>query len=107
MVKKYDVVVVGAGPGSRRAAKTASEMGLRAVLIERGRKPGDKASSGCGKCVKICPMDLWELRREKAKVSKDYAEKCLECGSCWLVCKFDAIDFSYPKGGTGVIWKYG
>jgi ferredoxin-like protein FixX len=63
--------------------------------------------TGCGKCVKICPMDLWELRKGKAEVSRNYAEKCLECGSCWLVCKFDAIDFSYPKGGTGVTWEYG
>jgi ferredoxin like protein len=62
---------------------------------------------GCGKCVKICPMDLWVLRKGKARISKDYSEKCLECGSCWLVCKQDAIDFSYPKGGTGVTWEFG
>jgi ferredoxin like protein len=63
--------------------------------------------TGCGKCVKICPMDLWTLKGGKARFSKKYTEKCLECGSCWLVCGQDAIDFSYPRGGTGVTWEFG
>lgn len=54
MTSKYDVVVVGAGPGGSLAAKTAGEMGLKTVFIERGRKPGDKASSGCG-----LPPRMW------------------------------------------------
>jgi electron transfer flavoprotein-quinone oxidoreductase len=54
MVTKYDVIVVGAGPGGSLAAKTASEIGLKALLIERGRTPGDKASSGCG-----LPPRMW------------------------------------------------
>jgi electron transfer flavoprotein-quinone oxidoreductase len=54
MTAKYDVVVVGAGPGGSLAAKTASEMGLKTLLIERGRKPGEKASSGCG-----LPPRMW------------------------------------------------
>jgi ferredoxin-like protein FixX len=68
----------------------------------------DKARcTGCGRCVNICPMELWELRKSKAFISPDYAEKCVECGSCWLVCESNAIEFNYPKGGTGVIWEYG
>jgi ferredoxin like protein len=52
-------------------------------------------------------MDLWTLKGGKAHFSKKYNEKCLECGSCWLVCRQNAIDFSYPKGGTGVTWQFG
>jgi ferredoxin-like protein FixX len=63
--------------------------------------------TGCGKCAKICPMNLWSLRKGKARISTDYNKRCLECGSCWLVCKPGAIDFSYPKGGTGVAWEFG
>nr|MDO8084906.1 NAD(P)/FAD-dependent oxidoreductase [Candidatus Sigynarchaeum springense] len=48
MTKKYDVVIVGGGPGGSLAAKTASEKGLKTIFIERARKPGEKASSGCG-----------------------------------------------------------
>ena len=45
---KCDVVIVGAGPGGSTAAKECAERGLKTVFIERGRKPGEKNSSGCG-----------------------------------------------------------
>jgi electron transfer flavoprotein-quinone oxidoreductase len=54
MTTKCNVVVIGAGPGGSLAAKTASELGLKTILIERGRKPGEKASSGCG-----LPPRMW------------------------------------------------
>ncbi|MFW9888286.1 MAG: FAD-dependent oxidoreductase [Candidatus Thorarchaeota archaeon] len=47
-VHKYDVVIVGAGPGGSIAAKEAAEKGLKTIFFERGRKPGEKNSSGCG-----------------------------------------------------------
>jgi len=47
-MEKWDVVVVGGGPGGSYAAKTAAEAGLRTVFFERGRKSGEKNSSGCG-----------------------------------------------------------
>ena len=37
MTKKYDVIVVGGGPGGLMAAKTAAEDGLKVLLIERKR----------------------------------------------------------------------
>ncbi|MHA1649008.1 MAG: NAD(P)/FAD-dependent oxidoreductase, partial [Candidatus Helarchaeota archaeon] len=39
---------VGAGPGGSVAAKVTAESGLKTVFFERGRKPGEKNSSGCG-----------------------------------------------------------
>ena len=47
-MKEYDVIIVGAGPGGSLAAKEAAEKGLKAIFFERGRKPGEKNSSGCG-----------------------------------------------------------
>ena len=47
-MKEYDIVVVGGGPGGSMAAKVAAEKGLKVVFFERGRKPGEKNSSGCG-----------------------------------------------------------
>ncbi|MFX0070787.1 MAG: NAD(P)/FAD-dependent oxidoreductase [Candidatus Hermodarchaeota archaeon] len=44
----YDIIVVGGGPGGSIAAKEAAEKGLKVVFFERGRKPGEKNSSGCG-----------------------------------------------------------
>ncbi len=47
-MKEYDIVIVGAGPGGSIAALEAAEKGLKTIFFERGRKPGEKNSSGCG-----------------------------------------------------------
>lgn len=47
-MEEYDVAVVGAGPGGSMAAKSAADLGMSTVFFERGRKPGEKNSSGCG-----------------------------------------------------------
>ncbi len=47
-MKEYDIVIVGAGPGGSLAAKEAVERGFKTIFFERGRKPGEKNSSGCG-----------------------------------------------------------
>ena len=47
-MNKFDVIIVGAGPGGSMAAKTAAELGLKTIFFERGRRSGEKNSSGCG-----------------------------------------------------------
>jgi electron transfer flavoprotein-quinone oxidoreductase len=47
-MKSYDLIIVGAGPGGSVAAKSAAQNGLKTIFFERGRKPGEKNSSGCG-----------------------------------------------------------
>jgi flavin-dependent dehydrogenase len=47
-MNEYDIVIVGAGPGGSTAAKEAADKGLKTIFFERGRKPGEKNSSGCG-----------------------------------------------------------
>lgn len=46
MSQKYDLIVVGAGPGGTSAAKVAAEKGLKVLLLERARTPGEKNMSG-------------------------------------------------------------
>ena len=46
MEKKYDLVIVGAGPGGAMAAKTAGENGLKTALLERKTNPA-KIARGC------------------------------------------------------------
>ena len=46
MTKKYDLVIVGAGPGGAMAAKTAGENGLKTALLERKTNPA-KITRGC------------------------------------------------------------
>lgn len=47
-MERWDVAIVGAGPGGSYAARTAAELGLKTVFFERGRMPSEKNSSGCG-----------------------------------------------------------
>ncbi|MCX5896511.1 MAG: FAD-dependent monooxygenase [Proteobacteria bacterium] len=47
MTKKYDVVVVGAGPAGAMAAKTAGENGLKVALVERKKDIGSIGRSCC------------------------------------------------------------
>ena len=46
MTTKYDLIVVGAGPGGSSAAITAAKKGLKVLLLERARTPGEKNMSG-------------------------------------------------------------
>ena len=46
MAKRYDVVIVGAGPGGAMAAKTAAENGLKTALLERKTNPAE-ITRGC------------------------------------------------------------
>lgn len=49
---------------------------------------GDKCS-GCGECVEICPVNVFEL--VDGKSSPINAEECLGCESCVEVCKAEAV----------------
>jgi flavin-dependent dehydrogenase len=46
MSKRYDLIIVGAGPGGAMAAKTAGENGLKTALLERKKDPA-KITRGC------------------------------------------------------------
>ncbi|MHA1268304.1 MAG: NAD(P)/FAD-dependent oxidoreductase [Candidatus Helarchaeota archaeon] len=52
-MQKYDVLVVGGGPGGIIAGKIAAEKGLKTIIFERGRKCGEKNASGVGLVPKI------------------------------------------------------
>jgi|GEM_PF-475645 ferredoxin len=63
--------------------------------------------NGCGLCAMVCSFNLWTVKAGRAKLAARYQELCLECGACWEICEQEAIDFSYPRGGTGVVIEYG
>ena len=47
-MSRYDLIVVGGGPGGSAAAKEAADNGLKVIILERGRFCGEKNSSGFG-----------------------------------------------------------
>ena len=44
---------------------------------------------GCGECVDICPVEVYELQDEKSVPVNE--EECMGCESCIEVCEEDAI----------------
>jgi len=52
-LEKYDVIVVGGGPGGSIAGKVSAEKGLKTIIFERGKKCGEKNASGVGLVPKI------------------------------------------------------
>ncbi|MCK4388956.1 MAG: 4Fe-4S binding protein [Desulfobacterales bacterium] len=44
---------------------------------------------GCGECVEICPVEVWELQDEKAEPVN--ADECMGCESCVEACEQGAI----------------
>ncbi len=68
-MRKYDLIVVGAGPGGSTAALTAAEAGMEVLLLERSRYPGEKNASGFALSTKawrdfpfIAELDLPSMR---------------------------------------------
>ena len=46
-------------------------------------------SIGCGVCVDVCPVEVYELKDGKAVVVNE--EECLGCESCVEVCEQGAV----------------
>ena len=44
---------------------------------------------GCGECVDICPVDVYEMQGEKSVPVN--ADECIGCESCIEVCDQEAI----------------
>ena len=63
--------------------------------------------TGCGKCVLICPANIWKMEKGKSSIAKDYKERCMECVACESICDYNAIIFNFPKGGTGIKYMHG
>ncbi|GAB6193037.1 NAD(P)/FAD-dependent oxidoreductase [Desulfocastanea catecholica] len=46
LIQKYDIIVVGAGPGGSLASKLCAKAGFRTLLLEKKTLPRDKVCSG-------------------------------------------------------------
>lgn len=56
-------------------------------------------------CLHVCPANLYELN-ERGEMVVDY-EGCLECGTCFITCREDALTWHYPRTGYGVQYRFG
>ncbi len=57
-------------------------------------------------CLIICTAENYQWDQNKDELVFNY-DGCLECGACRIICPQDAIDWSYPRGGYGVKFRFG
>jgi len=56
-------------------------------------------------CLFVCPAGVY-VEQEDGTIVPDFAG-CLECGTCKAACPTEALKWFYPRGGFGVIYRYG
>jgi len=57
---------------------------------------------GCGRCLEVCPHQVFSLTGRKAAITD--LDACMECGACALNCPVKAIAVDSGVGcATGLI----
>ncbi|PMS31193.1 ferredoxin like protein [Trinickia symbiotica] len=68
----------------------------------------DVCTDECGEksCTFVCPASCYRV--ESNGTVTLIADGCLECGSCRILCAdHDNIEWEYPRGGHGILFKFG
>lgn len=55
-------------------------------------------------CLFICPAGVYSER--DGDIVAEWAA-CLECGTCKVACPAQALSWTYPRGGFGIIYRSG
>ncbi len=55
-------------------------------------------------CLYICPARVYVLVDGKIVID---SAGCLECGACKVVCPNNSLEWNYPRGGFGIIYRGG
>ena len=66
-MEKYDIAVIGSGPGGFAAAVRAAQLGAKTVIIEKGFVGGTCLNCGC-----IPTKFMWQALKTKLKIKKAY-----------------------------------
>lgn len=70
----------------------ASRMGKMRQHSSMLPEVNTKACQYCQKCIKWCPEDAIIEQKGKAYI---VSEKCIGCGECLAVCRFDAVKYDW------------
>jgi hypothetical protein len=57
----------------------------------------EQKCTGCGECVKACPVKAILIQNNKAVIN---SLKCIGCATCIAVCPYSAIDVPWESGGA-------
>lgn len=67
------------------------------------------ACQNCGNkpCLTLCPSAVFAWNNCSSDPVLVFYKQCVECGACRLICPFENIEFSYPRGDCGVAYHEG
>ncbi len=98
-------------PVSKNDLSLEDKLGL--LTFDPDNKPfitvNTEVCSGCEKkpCLYVCPSRVYKLESDALIYNTD---GCLELGMCTIVCDTigkGAITWDYPRGGKGVVFRFG
>jgi len=55
-------------------------------------------------CLHVCPAGVYS--EQDGKIIADWAG-CVECGTCKAACPEQALVWEYPRGGFGIVYRFG
>ncbi len=93
------------------AAKVEEKLFQNRYLVDAGRphiqvRPHKVPSSSLLAMIHLCPAGCY-TQAESGQVEV-VADGCLECGTCRIVTrKTGEVEWNYPRGGFGVLYKFG
>ena len=94
-----------------QSAKVEEKLFQNRYLVDAGRphiriKPHDVPSPSLLAMVNVCPAGCYEQTESgRVEITPD---GCLECGTCRiLTSQTGEIEWNYPRGGFGVLYKFG
>lgn len=58
-------------------------------------------------CLRVCPSGVFHWDNFPDHPVAVRYEQCVECGACRLACPEEVIEFTYPRGGYGVLFRHG
>ena len=80
-------------------------------LVDAGRphikvRAHDKPSKALLSLTRVCPAGCYsQTENGQVEISVD---GCLECGTCRVLCgPTGEVEWEYPRGGFGVMFKFG
>jgi ferredoxin like protein len=92
-------------------AKVEDKLYNNRYVVDAGKphirvKPHETPTPALLALTNVCPAHCYAVNDHgQVEVTPD---GCLECGTCRVVCaKTDDIEWNYPRGGFGVLFKFG
>jgi ferredoxin like protein len=99
------------GTAAPKGAKVEEKLFQNRYLVDAGRphirvRPHDKPSAALLSLTRVCPAGCY-ARNDKGQVEIT-VDGCVECGTCRVVtARTGEVEWNYPRGGYGVLYKFG